>query len=309
MAVDFVFLDSGTGGIPYLLKLKERMALSSCVYVADTANFPYGEKSHDEIVKCVFAVVQKIINQFKPEVIVIACNTISVNALNLLREAFPLQKFVGTVPAIKIAGEISKKRCIGLLATNSTIRQPYNQDLKNHFAADCKMILHGAPDLISFIEKKSFTATNEEIESAIKPSVDFFREQGCDVIILGCTHFLNYAEVFKKLAAPDIQVVDSVDGVVKRALNIAGGVAGLGLDKSRLSHSFDEPKATLVGSLFNGSSIVGSARKGSGSPAGWSEGKAFPTSKLYITGFSDKKDEKEYDVICERYGLSFGGIL
>ena len=292
MAVDFVFLDSGTGGIPYLLKLKERMALSSCVYVADTANFPYGEKSHDEIVKCVFAVVQKIINQFKPEVIVIACNTISVNALNLLREAFPLQKFVGTVPAIKIAGEISKKRCIGLLATNSTIKQPYNQDLKNHFAADCKMILHGAPDLISFIEKKSFTATNEEIESAIKPSVDFFREQGCDVIILGCTHFLNYAEVFKKLAAPDIQVVDSVDGVVNRALSLE-----------------EIGNQNIAGDIVGGVAGLGSARRGSGRPQGWSEGKAFPTSKLYITGFSDKKDEKEYDVICERYGLSFGGIL
>lgn len=264
MSVDFVFLDSGTGGIPYMMNLKKHFPAAKCVYIGDTENFPYGEKSHDEIVKCVLSVVGKIINKFNPKVIVIACNTMSVNALDVVREVYSDTLFVGTVPAIKIAGDNSKKRCIGLLATNATCNHPYNQDLKNHFAADCKMILRGDPNLISFIEHESFTATSLEREEACKPAVNFFRENDCDVIILGCTHFLNLKEEMQKVASPDIMIVDSVDGVTKRALSLYG--------------NYNSETEACISSLF-------------------------------ITGFYDKKDEKEYDVICKRYNLNFGGKL
>lgn len=218
--VDFAFIDSGTGGIPYLTHLLEKNPSANCVYVGDTANFPYGEKSHEEIVKCVLALADKIIKKFNPSVFIVACNTMSVNTLDVLREAFPETQFVGTVPAIKVAGDISKKKCIGLLATNSTVNHPYNQDLKNHFASDCKLVLRGDPDLISFIEHKSFNSNDNEIEAAATPAVNYFREQGCDVIILGCTHFLNIADHIQNVAGSEIKVVDSREGVVNRAISL-----------------------------------------------------------------------------------------
>ena len=270
-SVDFVFLDSGTGGIPYLSFLKQQMPSANCIYVADNANFPYGEKSHEEIVKAVLTVTQKIVDRFNPKVIVMACNTMSVNSLDVVREAFPEVNFVGTVPAIKLAASVSSKRRIGLLATNATVSHPYNQDLKNHFAGDCAMICRGDPKLISFIEHQSFTATKEEILEAVRPAVDFFRKENCDVIILGCTHFLNLKQSFMELGQPDIKIVDSVEGVTKRAL-----------------------------SLLKTNGAVKSCNE---------ENKSLLISKLYITGFTDKKDEKEYNIICERYKLSFGGLI
>ena len=155
MSVDFVFLDSGTGGIPYMNFLRQKCPEASCVYVADTKNFPYGEKSAEEIVDAVISICGKIIKKFEPKVIVIACNTMSVNALEQVRAAFPSVSFVGTVPAIKLAASISKKRRIGLLATNSTVNHPYNQNLKQQFAADCTLVCRGDADLISFVEHES----------------------------------------------------------------------------------------------------------------------------------------------------------
>ena len=108
---DFVFIDSGVGGIPYMTALLQKAPDASCVYVADNANFPYGEKTHEEVVNCVVSVVQKICDKFNPRVIVLACNTISVNALEVLRQKFPQIKFVGTVPAIKLAASITKNKC------------------------------------------------------------------------------------------------------------------------------------------------------------------------------------------------------
>lgn len=278
---DFVFIDSGTGGIPYLTYLKELSPSSSCAYVADTLNFPYGQKTHEEIVSSVISLCKIIKEKLQPKVIVIACNTMSVNTLDVVREALPEIHFVGTVPAIKVAGEISKKRRIGLLATKSTCEHPYNQDLKNHFASDCELILRPDPDLISFIEHKSFNASEEDCVNACRPCIDYFNEKDCDVIILGCTHFLNIKDIIQKTAGDKIKVVDSKEGVVKRALQL-GGVTG------------DSP--------------VG---KGSEQQSA-SEGKAgmrsiFPS--LYITGFSDKKDEKVYNIICSRFNLEFKGVI
>ena len=284
---DFVFIDSGVGGIPYMTTLLQRAPKTECVYVADTANFPYGEKSHEEVVKCVTELVKKIRLQFSPKVIVVACNTMSVNALEALRETFPDGKFVGTVPAIKLAASLSKKRRIGLLATKATCENPYNIELKNKFASDCTIVNRPDPKLISFIEHKAFTASREECLEAVKPAVDFFCGQDCDVIILGCTHFLNFTEIFEKACEPDIKVVDSVDGVVRHALEVlekggdcepAGGVAG------------GEPPA----------------RRGSEQRSA-SEGKAFPT--LLITGFNDTEEENQYNVLCSRFGIKFGGLL
>lgn len=275
---DFVFLDSGTGGIPYLMNLLEKFPLAKCVYVGDTANFPYGEKTHEQIVNAVLKCIDKIIKKFSPKVIVLACNTMSVNCLDILREIYTNQIFVGTVPAIKLAAAVSVKRRIGLLATKSTVEHPYNIDLKNHFAADCTLILRGDAKLISFIEHESFTATEQERENACVDAVGFFKENDCDVIILGCTHFLNIKKEMQKICGNCLQVVDSVEGVVNRALNVYG-------DKDNDRQTLRQKKTfSSLSFLLN-------------------------PPKLFVTGFNDKKDKKEYNEICSRYNLVFGGIL
>ena len=91
-----------------MTSLLQKEPEASCVYVADNANFPYGEKSHEEVVACVTSLVEKICKKFEPAVIVLACNTISVNALETVRQKFTNVKFVGTVPAIKLAASVSK---------------------------------------------------------------------------------------------------------------------------------------------------------------------------------------------------------
>lgn len=275
--VDFAFLDSGTGGIPYLLHMLKVNPDVKCVYVGDTVNFPYGEKTHEEIVKATSACVKKIIEKFAPKIIVIACNTISVNTLDIMREIYPDQTFVGTVPAIKVAGEISKKRKIGLLATRSCVEHPYNQDLKLHFASDCVMFSRPDPDLIQFIEKQSFTATRSQRENACRPAVDFFKQNDCDVIILGCTHFLNVADEMQTVAGNELKVVDSRQGVINHALELLSQQASrqtkLQADETKLQAETKAP------------------------------------ATVYVTGFLNQNDKKEYDYLCKNYNLKFGGEI
>lgn len=270
--VDFVFLDSGIGGIPYMTSLLEREKNASCLYVADTANFPYGEKTHEQVVDSVSALVEKICKTFEPAVIVLACNTISVNALESLRQKFPKINFVGTVPAIKLAASISKKRKLGLLATKATCENPYNLELQKKFASDCQIVKRPDPDLIYFIEHKAFTASRQECIQALTPAVDFFKSRDCDVMILGCTHFLNIKDLFQQACGSTVQVVDSVDGVVRHALEV--------WEKNWLGQKTSST-----------SSLKSDKEKAS----------------LYVTGISQEDEKKQYDQVCLQYGITFKG--
>ncbi|MBQ3670265.1 MAG: glutamate racemase [Treponema sp.] len=215
--VDFAFLDSGTGGIPYMISLHEKLPASTFVYLGDTIHFPYGEKSYEEVVSCAEDAIKKIIALWNPRTIVIACNTISVTALAALRKKFPDRPIIGTVPAIKLGAKVTKNKKIGLLATNATVNHPYCKKLISDFAADCDVFMRGDPELVSFIEHRYFTSSAEEKKAAIKGALDFFTEKGCDTIILGCTHFTHIADDFKKAAGEHINIIDSREGVSNQA--------------------------------------------------------------------------------------------
>ena len=224
MRVDFAFLDSGTGGLPYMKALKNKLPSAKCVYLGDTAHFPYGEKSFSQVAECASLAVDLIIKKWNPKTIIIACNTISVTALDFLRKEFPSVPFVGTVPAIKLAAKVTKNKKIGLLATNATVKHPYCKKLVSDFASGCEVFNRGDPDLISFIEHDLFYASKEERTAAVKPAVDFFCSCGCDTIILGCTHFTHMAEdikeYFSTVAGKKVFVVDRRDGVSNHALEV-----------------------------------------------------------------------------------------
>ena len=223
----YAFLDSGTGGLPYLAQLRTHAEGCSCAYVADTAHFPYGEKTRDEVIRFSLSTAKRLVERFMPEVVIVACNTISVAALEALRASFPVP-FVGTVPAIKLAAARSKNRKIGLLATERTVRDPYTDALICDFAPDCEIVRIGDSTLISRIERELVTAGREERLAAVLPSVERFRSAGVDTIVLACTHFLHVDAEIREAAGPDIAIIDSREGVVQQALRLVKPAEGKG---------------------------------------------------------------------------------
>lgn len=220
------FLDSGVGGLPYLEELEKEEPNASCAYLADNLHFPYGEKTTKEICQFACEATDLLIKKAHPKIIVVACNTISVVALESLRNSFDIP-FVGTVPAIKKAVSCSKKHKIGLLATKQTISSPYTANLISQFAYDCEVFFRADSKLISFIEHNNLKATPHERFLAIKPAIDEFRTKGVDSIVLACTHFLQFASDFKD-AAPDMYIVDSREGVIHQARRIVNKITDEG---------------------------------------------------------------------------------
>ncbi len=215
------FLDSGIGGIPYLLAARSASPSRRYVYYADNLNFPYGDRPVDEVRRIVVAAVSRLIEVVDPALIVVACNTASVVGLDELRGRFELP-FVGVVPAIKPAAEIVQAKRIGVLATSRTVRDPYVSDLIRRFAFSSLVELVAADSLVRLIEDQLGTVGEAELREAVRQPVERLLESGVEAIVLGCTHFVHVRGIIETMAGEAISVIDSVDGVVRQMLRLAG---------------------------------------------------------------------------------------
>jgi glutamate racemase len=211
-----LFFDSGVGGLSVLGPTRALLPSAPIVYAADSAGFPYGTKSEAELATRVPALLGRLVERFRPRLVVIACNTASTIALDDARAALDLP-VVGTVPAIKPASEISTTRVIGVLGTEATVRQPYVDDLAAKFAADCTIIRHGSPRLVELAEARlgGETVSVEDVRAATRPLFDAPDGDRIDTVVLACTHFPLLAEELAE-AFPKIAYVDGGPGIARR---------------------------------------------------------------------------------------------
>ena len=215
-----LFFDSGVGGLSVLRPTRALLPDAPIVYAADSAGYPYGTKSEDELAARIPALLGRLVERFRPRLAVIACNTASTIALDHARAALDLP-VVGTVPAIKPAAERSKNRVIGVLGTEATVRQPYVDDLAARFAADCTVVRHGSAALVDLAEAKlrGEAIDPDAVRAAIAPLLDV---PGLDVLVLSCTHFPLLADEIAA-AAPGVLQVDGGPGIARRVAHLTRG--------------------------------------------------------------------------------------
>ena len=148
-----LLFDSGVGGLTVLAELRELLPDAPVIYAADMAGLPYGTKTEAEVAARVAGLLGRMAERWHPRLICIACNTASTIALGMVREVLETP-IVGTVPAIKPAAEITKTGTIGLLGTDSTVRQGYVDDLEREFAQGKTLLRYGASGLVALGEAK-----------------------------------------------------------------------------------------------------------------------------------------------------------
>jgi len=220
------FLDSGIGGLPYLAHLRTRLGGGRFVYAADRANFPYGEKTREQVLSATLSVAERFIARENPRLIVVACNTMSVIALAALRERFSLP-FVGVVPAVKPAAALSRRRRVGVLATRQTVEGEYMRELIERHANGCAVVSLSSGRLVEFVERELSVASNEVRTERVRAEVERFRSERIDALVLGCTHFLHLEKEFRVLLdAEAIALVDSRDGVSRQVMRLLPQDAG-----------------------------------------------------------------------------------
>jgi glutamate racemase len=220
-------LDSGLGGLTVQREIVNVLPAARYIYVADDAFFPYGRLSEDDIIARVVPLVGQLIGTHAPDIVVIACNTMSVSVLGPLRAAYSVP-FVGTVPAIKPACAASKTKRVSVLGTRATVQREYTQALIRNHAQACTVTLVGATCLASLAEDalSGKPVSDADIRSEIAPCFVPAGHGGdnlrTDAVVLACTHYPLLLDRFLRLAPWPVSWIDPAPAIARRVFDLLG---------------------------------------------------------------------------------------
>jgi glutamate racemase len=218
--------DSGLGGLTVHREIAKARPGADLIYVADDAAFPYGAMAEPALTSRVVELMGDLIGQYRPDLVVIACNTASTIVLPHLRQRFSLP-FVGTVPAVKPACASSVTKRISVLGTEATVKREYTRALIRDYASECKVTLVGSKMLAAYAEAEIAGAPVSDalISAEIGPC---FRDDGArtDTVVLACTHYPLLIDRFQRLAPWPVAFVDPAPAIARRVGDLLGPALG-----------------------------------------------------------------------------------
>jgi len=205
--------DSGVGGVAKLREIRARLPHESLLYVADSGHVPYGEKSAEFIRARSQHIAEFLLGQ-GAKALVLACNTATAAAVAELRERYPALPIVGMEPAVKPAAAATRSGVVGVLATTGTLKSAKFAALLDRFAADVRVITQPCPGLVEQIEAGELNSprTRALLQGWVEPLL----AEGCDTLILGCTHYPFIKPLLRELVPASVSLVDTGAAVARR---------------------------------------------------------------------------------------------
>lgn len=238
--------DSGVGGLSVFDAIAASGRAFELDYAADNAWLPYGLKTDEQLRDRVPALLTRLVEQWAPEAVVVACNTASTIALEQVRAALTIP-VVGVVPPIKPAAAATRTGVIGLLATPATVQRAYTNDLIAQFAGDKRVIRFGSAALVEAAERK-LRGDNVGSTAVAEAMEGLFGAPGgaeIDVVALACTHFpLLAAELAAAAPRPCIWM-DSGEAIARRLTHVLIAEEGAPSVRRAAFTSADGARASL----------------------------------------------------------------
>jgi glutamate racemase len=219
--------DSGVGGLTVFREIVRARPDARFIYTADDALFPYGRIPEHELVTHVTDLMEGLIETHRPDLVVIACNTASVQVLPALRPRFTIP-FVGTVPAIKPACAASQSKRVSVLGTEATVAREYTHALVRSFGQGCDLTLVGSGRLAALAEAalSGRAVDDQDVRAEILPCFVEDGTERTDTIVLACTHFPLLLDRFERLAPWPVRWLDPAAAIARRVVELVGPATG-----------------------------------------------------------------------------------
>ena len=205
------FFDSGIGGLTVLHQALHDLPEEEYIYYADTDHVPYGQRSKEEILLYTEEAVRFLIRQ-DVKAIVIACNTATSAAIELLRRRYPLP-ILGMEPAVKPAVAACSGKRVLVTATPLTIREEKLRNLLRQVDRKHAVDLLPLPGLVHFAEAEEFSspAVYEYLQASFAP----YDLNNYSALVLGCTHFNYFKDLFSVLLPSGAKLIDGSQGTIR----------------------------------------------------------------------------------------------
>lgn len=203
--------DSGIGGLTVLKELEETFKEENFIYLGDTLNFPYGDKTKEEIISFSKSNIEYLISK-NVKMIIIACGTATSQSLDEMRELFDIPIMGIIEPTVQYVKNMSIRK-IGVIATTGTIRSgAWEKSLKKQIS-DIEVVSNACPLLAGIAEEGK--ATSKESIEAVHNYMEIFKQNHIDTIILGYTHYPIYDEIIKKEFSYKVNLINTGKAVAQ----------------------------------------------------------------------------------------------
>lgn len=209
--------DSGAGGISVWKEIAKQLPYEDTVYVSDNANYPYGNKPAEEIIRLSDRVARFLLEK-RCKIIVVACNTATAGAIDYLRKAHASVSFVGMEPAVKPAVLSSKTGVVGILATAGTFKGRLFNETKERFASSVKIIEQVGEGLVEAVENR--TENSDETKQLLRSYIQPMLDKGIDHLVLGCTHYPFLTTQIQEITGDRITILDPAPAVAKQVKHL-----------------------------------------------------------------------------------------
>ncbi|MCL4170079.1 UNVERIFIED_CONTAM: hypothetical protein GTU68_058864 [Idotea baltica] len=204
--------DSGVGGTSIWKEIQKLLPHEHIIYLADSSNAPYGEKSEKEIIALSVKNTELLL-QMNCKLIVVACNTATTNAISYLRENYSVP-FIGIEPAIKPAAIQSQSKKVGVLATKGTLSSSLFHSTAENHATGIQVLEEEGTGLVALIE--AGLENSEQCKQILDEKLTPMLAVGIDYLVLGCTHYPYLIPVLKELLPDNVTIIDSGEAVARQ---------------------------------------------------------------------------------------------
>ena len=206
--------DSGIGSLSVIRELRREVPNEDLLYLADRAHFPYGTKSFPEMREIIINTINYL-RRYKPKVVVVASNTPSVQVLDDVRKLISDISLIGVRPPLKEAVRLTRKRHIGIMATEGTIR---SKELENQIRREVPQHIlvtkFNASPIIELIEHGIHIENERRTYDVISRVLGDGVDEKIDVITLSSTH-LPFVKSYLNALLPTVRFVDPAQIVAR----------------------------------------------------------------------------------------------
>lgn len=202
--------DSGLGGLTVLREIHRLLPGENLVYFGDSKRAPYGTKSREAIINFAFQDMRFMLSK-GVKAVVIACNTVSSNAIDEIRNEFDIPIVEVISPGAKAGAGATNNGRIGVIGTPATIESgAYKARL-----GECEVYSKSCPLFVPLVEEGRDFWDSEISELAVRHYLEEIKGKGIDTLILGCTHYPLLSSVIGRFMGPDVRLIDSAVSIAE----------------------------------------------------------------------------------------------
>ena len=227
MTTPIGIFDSGIGGLSVLKALRAELPHEDFIYIADSGHAPYGERDDAYVMARSLAISEYLVKQ-NIKALVVACNTATAAAIDLLRATYPTLPIIGVEPALKPAVQLSRTKHIAVMATRSTLASARFAALLAAHQNQADFTLLPCDGLAEAIERSAQHSNATEliancaqiIRAARLFGTENTAKKRIDTVVLGCTHYPLAAQYIEQQisqqAGAGVQLIDTGAAVARQ---------------------------------------------------------------------------------------------